>query len=335
MTPTANLRLEYLPSLHSEWFTKLISSMSPVSIKKNIVWFPKYIGTGGSLFCKILPEVSVLVFDAVLSQKICFDRLPTNGAEDFWILCYDLHNRECVKTNSANAKQNQNLFKSNVAILDSNTSSSFLVKEGVRNFSLRILIKKDFLHKFLIRSGIINQDFNRETAFFKAMDSRSKVLLNSLKKYRLDSMHYELLLKAVVYNLLGFFTEKQSIPAADFNIIYDRDREAIIKSNEYLLSDLSIPFPGLEELVKVANMSVTKYRVLYKSIVGTTPLLFFRQEKLKQAKIMLESGNYKWVADVAFDLGYSKVAYFSKIYKSQFHINPCESLKSTLHTDDR
>lgn len=283
MNQKANLKLEYLPSLSSEWYDTLISSNNKESVKKNIVWFPKYMGTGGSIFCKIHPEVSVLVFDAILNQKICFDRLPTNELEDFWILCYDLHNREYIKSNTWNSKEQRDLFKSNVTILDSNSSSTYIVKEGVRNFSLRILIGKDFLNNFLMKSGILYQEFNCEKFFCKAMDSRSKVLLNTLKKHRLDSTNYEFLLKGVVYNLLGFFTEKQSIPTVEFNVIYNRDREAILKSNDYLLSDLTIPFPGVNELVKVANMSVTKYRVLYKSIIGTTPLLFFRQEKLKQA----------------------------------------------------
>ncbi len=328
MTQQTELNLDYQFSLNSNWYEKIATAVGKKIMADQVLWFPRKIGIGGSKFFEVTPEVSVLVFDAVLNQNTCFSRSPNLDHDDFWILCFDLQSNEYhISDNRINA---DNGIKSNVTILDNKTSSAYFVKKGCRGFSVRILIKKDYLDRYFNEKALTNhihQDFQIQRFFSKAMDSRSKVILNNLSKHELSSLNYNFLLKGVVYNLLGLFSEKQRCNTLGEGIIYDRDREAIVRSNEYLCSRLTLPFPGIAELVKIANMSQTKYRVLYRSIMGTTPLLYFRQQKLLLGKKMLESGDFNWVGDVAFELGYNKVAYFSQIYKNQFKVNPFESLR--------
>lgn len=154
------------------------------------------------------------------------------------------------------------------------------------------------------------------------MDSRSKVLLHDFKQQKTEDFNYEILLKSVTYNLLGYLLEKLDINVPNKNAIFEKDHDAILKSQEFLLSNLIIPFPGIEILAKSANMSITKFKYAYRNVYGTSPAVFFRNEKLLLSRELLQSGKFNLVSEVASKLGYYKLAYFSVIYKKFFGVSP-------------
>ena len=53
-----------------------------------------------------------------------------------------------------------------------------------------------------------------------------------------------------------------------------------------------------------------------------SPALFFKNEKLLLAKELLESGDFKLISDVAYELGYNKTTYFSSIFRNHFGVLP-------------
>ena len=69
--------------------------------------------------------------------------------------------------------------------------------------------------------------------------------------------------------------------------VNDRDLIEILKSQEYLLSNLKEPFPSIAYLAKMANMSGSKYKNLFKKITGLTPNAYFFNNKLLESKKLL------------------------------------------------
>lgn len=324
-----NLNLENILSVHSGWYDKFVTSIGSCSLDKDIFLFPEDMASGKSLFCKILPELAVVVMDLQLRQTLNLSQIPAIDNSGFWVLCFDLQNERFMQNSPEVNELEKKVSLSKVTLLDGKTGSSFIVQQGDSIFSLRILIKKAFFKEFIKNKDLekeIKVVLNSKGFLSKTIDSRSRVILNNLRSQNLDSSNYEFLIKGVVYRLLVLFNERRSVFSTNDSVIYERDRKMILSTNDFLMSNLTLPFPGNAKLVEISNMSVTKYRILYKNIVGTTPFLFFREKKLLLAKEMLNSGNFKRVTDVAFALGYNKVAYFSQIYKREFNISPCDSL---------
>lgn len=73
-------------------------------------------------------------------------------------------------------------------------------------------------------------------------------------------------------------------------------------------------------------MSASKYKRLFKEIEGITPNNFFKREKIVLAHKLLCSGSYGSVIQLAYDLNFTRVDYFSKEYFKIFGRNPSEDL---------
>lgn len=327
--PKSYLEIEHKFSLNYSGLQQFADELGCRIQNKSLVTFPPETATGSAALIKIIPEIWVFIIDVTLYQPVRFTRIPTE--EDCWILYYDLSDDYSRHIIDGVLHTIGYKAKLGFAVMDSRIKSSYISDIGDRAYSLRIVIKKSFLNNYLKEKGFIEnfQDIlgHNGTFFYGQLDGRSKVMLYNLKRYKMNSFNYEFLLKSTTYNLLGYFFERLNIDIP-VKVIYEKDRKAILMSNKFLLSNLLIPFPGIEKLAEIANMSVTKYKHLYKNIFGMTPAAFFKNEKLLFARELLESGNFKTVAEVAILLGYQKLSYFSMVYINQFGIYPVDSLQT-------
>jgi AraC-like DNA-binding protein len=288
---------------------------------------------GSSFFLDIIPDVSAAIIDTIFKEPVQIIRKSSD--EDFWEIYYDLSDsfsRHVVYDEHYEIGEESKL---NFAILDSKIRSTQLYNAEERFYFLKLYIKKTFMAQ-IMNGSELEKDFKTvfanqesENFFYGQMDSRSKVILYNLKQQNLDSSNYEFLLKAAVHNLLAHLIERLAVKRTKITQL-DKDSEAILQSQQYLLSNLSIPFPGIGFLAEIANMSPTKYRTLYNNMFGTSPALFFKNEKLLLAKELLESGDFKLISDVAYELGYNKTTYFSSIYKEYHGVLPHRVLRGSL-----
>ncbi|KIA92683.1 MULTISPECIES: helix-turn-helix domain-containing protein [unclassified Flavobacterium] len=321
---------KHIYSLTPEWRQKFVDYLGGAIVNQTMYFSPET-ASGSSYFLEISPDVSVVTIDSVLNRPIRFTRLPSE--DDFWIVYYDLsdsYSKHIVE--DVNHKIGYK-SKLNFGIVDNKIGSSYLATVGDRFYSLRLFIRKSYIKTFFC-DGEFEQDFKdvfddkkKKMFFYGHIDSRSKVILHSLKQKNINSSNYEFILKGAVFTLLGYLIERlnSKMPSAGSHL--EKDIAAVMLSQQHLLSNLLFPFPGIEFLANSANMSPTKYRTLYNTIFGTSPALFFKNEKLLLAKELLESGDFKFVADVAFELGYNRTSYFSSIYKDYFGVLPNTVLK--------
>ncbi len=107
--------------------------------------------------------------------------------------------------------------------------------------------------------------------------------------------------------------------------IVSKDKEfilALVKyTEENYRNDLSI-----DEISDHFHMSRTVFYNKVKSLTGQSPLEFVRQIKFKIAEQLLRKG-YN-VSEVAFEIGYSDVKYFSKQFRQQFGFPPSHAKRS-------
>ena len=312
-------------SLTSDWRQSFVEGLGCTIVNENM-YFPKEIAIGSSCLSEINPDVSAVVIDCVMNKPLRLTRVPSD--DDFWIVYYDLSDSDSKHiVDNINHKTGYK-SKLNFAIVDNKINSTYLSKVGERFYALRLFVRKSYLKTFF-NDAEFKKDFKdvfddkkKKMFFYGHIDSRSKVVLNALKQQQIDNLNYEFLLKGAAYNLLGYLIERLNTKMPSMGTHLEKDIEAVMLSQQHLLSNLLIPFPGIEFLANIANMSPTKFRALYNSIFGMSPPLFFKIEKLLLAKELLESGSFKLISDVAYELGYNKTTYFSSIYRDYFGVLP-------------
>lgn len=86
----------------------------------------------------------------------------------------------------------------------------------------------------------------------------------------------------------------------------------------------------VEELAKTANMSLSSFKRFFKKQFNLSPGQWLHEQRMARAKHMLKD-LHKSISDVAFELGYSDVASFSKAFKADVGYSPSDFLKAELN----
>ena len=81
-----------------------------------------------------------------------------------------------------------------------------------------------------------------------------------------------------------------------------------------------------EELARTAGMSLSSFKRKFKKQFGMSPGKWLREQRIARAEGMLKNLN-KNISDIAFELGYSDAAAFSKSFKSETGVSPTEYSK--------
>jgi signal transduction histidine kinase/DNA-binding response OmpR family regulator len=99
------------------------------------------------------------------------------------------------------------------------------------------------------------------------------------------------------------------------------DREFIRELRETIEKNIGDPEFNVEDLGKKLYMSrATLYRKIL-ALSGESPAEFVRSFRLQRAAQLLKTSSLK-VTDVAFEVGFSSTAYFTKCFKGKFHQLP-------------
>jgi signal transduction histidine kinase/DNA-binding response OmpR family regulator/ligand-binding sensor domain-containing protein len=106
------------------------------------------------------------------------------------------------------------------------------------------------------------------------------------------------------------------------------DKEFVKKLKTVIEENLSDPEFNVNDMSNKLNMSQpTLYRKI-QALSGESPTDFIRSYRLKWASQLLES-NFGSVTEVAFEVGFSSRAYFTKCFKDKFHRLPSSYLSGS------
>ena len=102
--------------------------------------------------------------------------------------------------------------------------------------------------------------------------------------------------------------------------INNADAEKLMMIRNEILDDLSSP-PLLNELAQMAAMSETKLNQLFKQTFGDTIYNYFQTARMEEAAFLLKQAN-RSVSETGYELGFSNLSHFSRLFKKHFGITP-------------
>lgn len=312
-------------TLTPDWLDSIAAKMGAKVINNKILQMSRPLADGEGMFLEVLPGLSVFLIDMYFREAVAIKRVPT---EDLYVVYYDLGEEITTHLLGSTPHRAGYTSKLGMAFMDSLIPTSLLPPLGARSYSLRLLISKELLLELTgkIYTSSVSQklfDSSQNTLYFYShIDSKSKILLKQLMGRSLYDPSFEYHLKHAALYLLVYLVERASRFEPIINKLSEIEIESVNSTAHYLLENLLSDFPGIETLSSMARMSSAKYKLLFKKILKDSPKQFFLNEKLLLAKEILESGNFKSVSQVAYQLGYSKPTYFAEVFKRKFGINP-------------
>jgi AraC-like DNA-binding protein len=107
----------------------------------------------------------------------------------------------------------------------------------------------------------------------------------------------------------------------NYSSLYNKDYAKVALVEKRMLDGLQQPFAGVDAMARIANMSPTKLKAIFKSVFGFSMLQYHKEKNLLFARQLVQRSpvQIKIVAAIA---GYQTVNKFSAAYKKRFGLLP-------------
>lgn len=198
--------------------------------------------------------------------------------------------------------------------MDIDTHTTAMVFELSDTLIEKVINKTRFLNDFDDEIDLKKGYFlgNTETDISKdilaisdASDSENTCATDDNNRFLID-----LYAQRLVFNMM-----KNRISRSLLSGIYSHPiSKAVRFINENIYESIN-----LELLATDLGMSKSNFTHTFKKLIGSTPIEYIKERKMEIALEQLKNSN---VTDVAFNLGYSNISYFIKLFKEKYHITP-------------
>ena len=125
----------------------------------------------------------------------------------------------------------------------------------------------------------------------------------------------------------NFEQEQLSIPIQQEQNINQQDEVFLQRIEQIIEANLSDSAFNITDLADELNLSTVQLRRKLKILTNQTTVEFIRNYRLKKAAELLKNRNGN-VSDVAFQVGFESLSYFTKVFQESFGKSPSEWSKS-------
>lgn len=322
--------------LPPEWQEQMAHEIGGKFIDDKIIMIPEALGHGYSFFIQVIPGISVLLMDFVLSVPLSIKRVK-DDCERF-IFHFDLSDQVSqIKVCDIDYRVGYSIGLG-LAILSNKVESSFEPSVGNRTFALRLFVDKKLMND-LIKNNLAQEfevqkmNISKKTLLYHdSIDSNSILLLLSIKEKSIFDEPFDSFLRGISLKLLGNFLNRYSSPVIVKDEMTEIENEGILKAKNYLDNNLYNQFPSIPFLSKMAGMSSTKFKLLFKKRFLDSPKNIFIREKMILANTLLQSGDFSTLTEIIHELDYVKLDYFSLKYFNIFKKKPFENFIKKRNT---
>jgi len=298
-----------------------------VPVTNGLVLIPERLGQGYIRKLKFGPDFKIVIHQYLLNEELIIKRNSTGDRNDL-VTMFFYSNEQPVEI--AYNDDPQVLFsqrdESAIQVTSNDLSSSIsfpphhpinYVVVGITPLRLKSLLSIDRFNPILETITTSGKSF----LFFESMNVETKLLLKNIGAVNMDnslsSFYMQIKVQELLYLLFRKLSLRESIPQ---QIINSADAERILFVRSEIIKDLSVP-PVIRELAKVAAMSETKLKLLFKQTFGSSIYNYYQQVRMEEAAFLLKQGK-RSVAEVGYELGFSNLSHFSRLFEKHYGLNP-------------
>lgn len=94
----------------------------------------------------------------------------------------------------------------------------------------------------------------------------------------------------------------------------------VFQARSLLISDLSAP-PTIASLARSILVSESQLKQSFREIFGVSVYQYFQNTRLEKARQLL-AGNRRTVKEVGYELGFTNIGHFSRLFERTYHVKP-------------
>ena len=210
-----------------------------------------------------------------------------------------------------------------IVMTNSRVMQKLILKKGTEVKGLTLQLSEAWLNEKVQNSNSKTYDLLKQNNFVQdVITAKYQKILSDIFNHE-DAVMPALYINSRVLRLLEGFLEnilkRESVEP--MLSISSKDFESILKIEGLLLENYSEVFPKIEKLARIALMSESKLKKIYKQAFGMGLYEYYQKNRMHKAKELLNSGEYT-VSQVGAMLGYSNLSNFSSSFKKEFNQLP-------------
>jgi AraC-like DNA-binding protein len=150
-----------------------------------------------------------------------------------------------------------------------------------------------------------------------------ELLIEMLEEYEEEKKYYEISIKADLLKMLtitarAYEAQKDS---KDYQL-FDKYRNAIDAAIKHIHDNYTEKL-YIEDVCKLAMMSVTYFSYLFKQITGKTFTEYVNDMRVCRAMEMLAGGNLL-ISEICFSTGFNDATYFNRVFRKKTGLSPTQ-----------
>lgn len=286
-------------------------------------------------------NITLTVGEFNTSEPVVMTRkaLPVNG---IYIFDFTLSEKEYRQTFDENTVYNKK--KSEYCGISTSTVQMIQMNNpGHRFYKVELFVYRSFLIHFINQLSLNdksewNSVIENNTDFFHILN----LSLDEIKLvHQLVDMYTErkpakkiarILSVNLVHEILAKLLHRLFQKNEENNDkIRKPDFNKIIEVRKVMESRLNSKY-SLEEVSHYCNMSPTKFKFLFKSIVGLSFSDYYTKIRMQEAVKHLEGPNPMSISQLSVQLGYKNPSQFTRAFREYFHYPPTDFLKPPMHS---
>jgi AraC-like DNA-binding protein len=318
--------LEFTAAPGFDFITRF-SELINVPVRDNVLEIPKAMGEGYVRKVGFGDDFRLTIHRYVLKEDLIVKRNPAATSNNVRTIFFynDRENLEVKYDNQENIPFSQK-NESSILLSTNDLRTEIRFPAGSNIQYVVVGITADRLRSVL---SIENPNGTLKTItaenasflFFESLDPEMQLLLKNIVSVDMNNSLNNFYVQIKVQELMYLLFSKLSLREnTTFRNINSNDAEKLLVIRNEILKDLSIP-PALSELAIIASMSETKLKQLFKQTFGDTIYNYYQKARMEEAAFLLKQAKHS-VSEVGYELGFSNLSHFSRLFEKQYGITP-------------
>ncbi|CAN5424325.1 hypothetical protein BH10BAC2_BH10BAC2_18850 [soil metagenome] len=311
------IKLEYNLTSYDDLLRYFAKSLK-LKLTDDIINFTPDKGSGEIKLFNLQNGPQVMLFDFTSYEGINF--LRKKSEKEFFVIRID------------EAKEVNGNTKSSLFFGKTSQQWTYTLSPNTQVRQIKIIMSKKWLEEYLENEDagqILNNYITLKSPLvvYEILDAEYKRLMNEMMSLSAAGKHFE---QIILHNRISFMIERfftrlfKSIENENSNLrISSVELKRVKEVEGELLKDFSQPPPAIAQLARIAAMSPSKLKVLFKEVFGHPVNQYYQRHRMNKAKAMLLSKKYS-VRETAGTLGFSSVSSFNKAFFKNFEQLPSD-----------
>ena len=312
-------------------YLQLLAKSLQVPVRDNMIWLPKAAGSGYIKVEALANGLQVLTNECTLHKQFHFKRNKAAG-HHFTLRFDEVRNLETLSVKLGDTVIEDNTAVYSGAFLSNPYDSlEYVTNAATESRCVNIYFTKEWVLEYF---GIDESDAtwssilpdNKPAAHFEVLTIEYRELMEDIFALQKDQPLYltalqnrvMLLLEKFLRNLYGKMTHLDQLPQ-----ISEADLKRMIQVEAILVRNAGEAPPPVPELARIAMMSETKLKNLFKKIYDYSLYEYYQKNRMLKARQLIASRKYS-VKEVGSQLGFKNLSNFTIAFKKQFNKLPSE-----------